>query len=141
MSKELTKPTTGADATKSAMTRTPDPTTAEVGKASVAQGRNTVPPRVDVFENPSEYLVIADVPGVKSDGLHIRFADGELILEASLKTELNLEGPQNGYFRRFSVPDEIDAENISAALKRGVLTLTLPKRAGVTPRRIAVQAA
>ena len=90
-------------------------------------------PKVDVFENADEFLVIADLPGVTRDALDVSWAKGDLTLEA-----------QNGerlYRRAFTMPDGIDASQITADLIQGVLTLKLPKAPEVKPRRIQVRAA
>ena len=90
-----------------------------------------VTPPIDVFENADEYRIVADLPGVKKDDLHVSWAPGELTVEG-----------QNGdrLFRRaFSLPDGVDSEGIVADLANGVLTLTLPKAAEVKPRRIQVR--
>jgi len=45
------------------------------------------------------------------------------------------------YERAFALSAELDADNISAAMKDGVLTVSIPKRAEVRPRKIQVRAA
>lgn len=104
-----------------------------------AQGRNgrgvrfTFVPKVDVFENADEFLVVADLPGVTKDALNVSWAKGELTLEAQDGERL--------YRRAFTMPDGIDASQITADLIQGVLTLKLPKAPEVKPRRIQVRAA
>jgi HSP20 family molecular chaperone IbpA len=45
--------------------------------------RPVVAPAVDIYENEHEYLVLADLPGVPTDGVRIRFENGELSLDAT----------------------------------------------------------
>ena len=109
----------------------------------------TTRPRVDVFENAHEYLVVADVPGVAKDGLDVRFESGELRIEAhrskaptqEAQGSLLAEEYRIGDYRRaFAMPDGIDADKIEAELAHGVLRVHLPKSAAKRPRKIAVRA-
>jgi len=103
-------------------------------KAGNGRGvRYVAVPKVDVFENSDEYLVIADLPGVTKDNLNVSWAKGELTVEARHGDRL--------YRRAFTMPDGIDSAQITADLALGVLTLKLPKAPEVKPRRIQVRAA
>jgi len=95
--------------------------------------RYRVVPKVDVYENEDEYLVIADVPGVSQDHLNVAFARGELTLEGTNGDRV--------YQRAFTVPDGIDGSSIQAELVNGVLSVHLPKAPEVKPRRIPVRSA
>ncbi len=110
-----------------------------------AEPRAVVRPRVDVFENDAEYLVVADLPGVVKDALDIRFEDGELRIRAprGLRDRgqaLALESRFADYERAFAMPDGIDAENIGADLTAGVLRVRMPKVAQRRSRKIDVRA-
>jgi HSP20 family molecular chaperone IbpA len=110
-----------------------------------AEAQSTfIRPRVDVFENEHELLVVADVPGAAKDAIDIRLEGGELRLEAR-----RAAGPQGqalaeeyrsaDYRRAFAMPEGIDAEKIEAVLTNGVLTVHLPKASAKRPRRIDVR--
>jgi len=100
------------------------------------QQRPTVTPAVDVFENKEELLVFADVPGVEKDDVTVNLEKNQL----SLRAKRTVNGQAFDYARTFVVPQGIDAEQISAELKLGVLALRLPKSAALKPRQIAVKA-
>ena len=112
-----------------------------------APQRYVVPP-VDVFENEESITLLADLPGVSRDQLHVR-VDGEtLVLEAIASTV----GPENmelvygeaqspAYRRQFTLSRELDTSRIEAQLRDGVLRLTIPKAEEAKPRRIEVQVA
>lgn len=89
-------------------------------------------PKVDVFENGDEYLVLADLPGVTKEELNVSWSKGELTIEGRHGERL--------FRRAFTVPDGVDSQNITADLATGVLTLKLPKAPEVKPRRIQVRA-
>ncbi len=105
-------------------------------------------PAVDIREDEDRYLLRADLPGVDPKDIEITMENGVLTIRGE-RNEVRDED-RNGFrrverisgrfFRRFTLPDTADAENISANGKNGVLEVTIPKHAKVQPRRIAVQA-
>lgn len=125
----------------------------QTSQTSQAQSKSTskeaeafVRPRVDVYENDAEYLLVADLPGVAKDGATVDFDDGQLTIagkrEAKARTSaLALEYRPASYRCAFAVPEGIDAEKIDAQLAGGVLTVRVPKSAAKRARRIAVRSA
>jgi HSP20 family molecular chaperone IbpA len=114
--------------------------------AESTRGRPVVAPPVDIYENQNEYLVLADLPGVGTEEVQIRFEDGELTIRASRADigpgeVLGSEFAAADFFRRFSIPETVDASKIDAKLQAGVLHLTLPKASRVKPRQISVKSA
>jgi len=112
------------------------------------QDRNApfVVPPVDVFENESGITVLADLPGVSRDRLGVRVDGDSLLIEASA----DAVGPEHmelvygearfpSYRRQFTLSRELDASRIEAALKDGVLRLSIPKLEEAKPRRIDVR--
>ena len=104
-------------------------------------------PDVDIFETETQITVLADMPGVTTQGLMIDLRDNTLTLQG--------DAPQQGgdhehfivseygtgrFYRQFTLSEVIDQSGISASLKNGVLRLDLPKVAKATPRKIEVQA-
>ena len=107
--------------------------------------RPTASPRVDVFENKDELLLIADLAGVAESNLGIHLDEEELTIEGRPdedrgETTLQREFRPFDYRRSFVVPPGIDRNRISAELKEGVLWLHLPKSDALKPRRIEVKA-
>lgn len=104
-------------------------------------------PNVDIREENDELLVLADVPGVKSDSIDVNFEDGNLTIHG--KVPLRQDGGQRylrheysvgDFHRSFQVSEAIDASKISAHYADGVLTLRLPKSEAIKPRKIQVSA-
>jgi HSP20 family molecular chaperone IbpA len=107
--------------------------------------RPWVAPRVDVFENKDELVLVVDLPGVTQDALKIHLEAERLDIEARPEpprpaTALLRETRRFDYRRSFVLPGWVDREKAAAQLKDGVLTLRLPKVAAVKPRRIEVKA-
>lgn len=124
-----------------AMTKQPTKQNGDVatvaGSDDVARSWASAP--VDVFEGPDEYLVLADVPGVKKDDINIQYADGELRLHAQRR--FDEEHWPSELRRTFTVGREVDVEKISAELDQGVLTVHLPKLESAKPRQITIKVA
>jgi HSP20 family protein len=104
-------------------------------------------PAVDIFETEKEIAMLADLPGVKADGLTIDLRDDTLTLTGEVKP---FEGPDEEdilieydigtYYRQFTLSEVIDQNKIDAKLQGGVLRLTLPKVEKAVPRQITVKA-
>jgi HSP20 family protein len=124
------------------------PTTQTNGGASRreetrAQERYITPP-VDIFETKDGLVVVADLPGVEPSALDVRVADGVLTLQARTQhvapgTPVQREYELLHFFRQFELPDQVDADRISAELKHGVLALQLPKKEKAKPKQIEVK--
>jgi HSP20 family protein len=103
-------------------------------------------PNVDILEKADELLVLADMPGAKSDTIDVKFEDGMLEILATVATRhgdddyLLREYGVGDYYRSFQVSEDIDSGKISAEYADGVLTLHLPKAEALKPRKIAVAA-
>lgn len=105
------------------------------------------PIRADVRETDKEYIVEAELPGVKKDDIVIDLHDDVLTLGVDVKEEKNED--KNGYiyrerssgsYRRSFHMDNIKNEDVKASYKDGILTVTLPKNdQGRTKRRIEIE--
>lgn len=91
-------------------------------------------PRVDIYENDQELLLLADMPGVASEQLKLAFEPPELRIETT-------GTDSDAFARTFTVDDRIAVADVSAELKHGILTVRLPKVASQKPRQIPIRAA
>ena len=103
-------------------------------------------PAVDIFETDKEITLVADMPGVKAQDLDIDLHENVLSLdgdvqspEGSDEVDVIREYRTGKYYRQFTLSQVIDQGKIEAAMKDGVLRLTLPKVEAATPRRIEVR--
>ena len=103
-------------------------------------------PRVDIFETVDELVLACDMPGLKPADIDLRFENGELILHGKVKSRqtaatffLNEYGVGD-FYRSFAINGTFDANKIAADYKFGVLTIRLPKREEVKPKRITIKA-
>ena len=103
-------------------------------------------PGVDIRETDQGFVVLADVPGAREQDINIQYNEGTLSIAARVgartptdRTAILREYGVGDFERSFRIGDGVDVENISAALKDGVLTLRLPKAERAKARKISVQ--
>ncbi len=103
-------------------------------------------PAVDVHEEAERYVILADVPGVAPDAIDITLENGILTLRGERRAERDerhagsrrLERVYGSFYRRFTLPDTADADKVEARTHQGVLEISIPKKAQVQPKKIAV---
>ncbi|MCR5496050.1 MAG: Hsp20/alpha crystallin family protein [Treponema sp.] len=115
-------------------------------------------PKVDVKEEKDAYTMDMDLPGKTDKDINIEFNNNVLTISSESKSEkeekkeekaeakeapkyLIKERSYSKFSRSFSLPDDVESENISAKVENGVLHITLPRKAIAAPRRIAITAA
>lgn len=100
------------------------------------QMTGTTAPAVDIVEKDKAYEVKADLPGLDEKNVEVKISDGLLTIRGEKQEEKEekkkdyyLHERRFGAFERsFRVPEAVDAEKIEASFKKGVLTVTLPKK-------------
>jgi len=104
-------------------------------------------PRVNLFDSGSTLLVQADVPGLSEKDLQISINQDVLSITGERKAEVldgysvhRQERTAFHFARSFSLPCPVDPDKTTAAIKDGVLTITLAKAPEAQPRKITVQA-
>ena len=106
-------------------------------------------PAVDIHEEAKQFVVRADLPGVKPAEIEITAEKGVLSLRGSRNFEQQndeghysrVERVSGKFVRTFTLPENVQTDAIRAQFKDGVLELTIPKVAKAEPRKIEVQAA
>ena len=104
-------------------------------------------PAVDIKEEENRFVIQADVPGVDPKDIEITMENGVLTLKGERSSDkeesgegyTRVERVRGTFYRRFSLPDTADADNIEAKGKNGVLEIVLPKHEKVQPRKITVK--
>jgi HSP20 family protein len=104
-------------------------------------------PAVDIKEEENAFVIHADVPGVEPKDIDVHMEHGVLSIRGERKFDSEeekagykrVERVRGSFFRRFTLPDTADAENISARVEKGVLEVRIPKQERVRPRRINVE--
>lgn len=104
-------------------------------------------PAVDIKEEADAYVLYADLPGVDPKDIEVHMENAVLTIKGERTTESKeeqdnysrIERVTGSFYRRFTLPETVDAEKISAKSYNGVLEVRIPKQEKVHPRRITVQ--
>ena len=108
--------------------------------------RNNWLPALDVQEDKDNFVVRAELPGLKREDIEVSLHDGALSISGERKTEVKQEGVavhrQERHYGKFertlTLPTPVAADKITAQYKDGVLTVTLPKIEEAKPKKIDV---
>jgi HSP20 family protein len=101
-------------------------------------------PAVDLCETADAFIVTAELPGISRDQVHIEVHDGRLTIHGRRDARVpceqyhQVERGHGEFARSFALPQTVDAERISADLRDGVLTISVPKSPERGPRRVDV---
>jgi HSP20 family protein len=101
-------------------------------------------PRVDIYEQDDETVLVADMPGVDEKSVDITLEKNVLTIKG-LRRDMEGYGLAyseygvGDYERTFALSDEVDRNKIQASMKDGVLRLVLPKAEEARTRKIAVK--
>lgn len=93
-------------------------------------------PSINTREGEYAYHIDVDLPGVKKEDISVKVENNVLTLKGERKSKeeikeknyYKMESSFGSFTRSFTLPDNIDAENIHAENKDGVLEITLPKK-------------
>jgi len=98
---------------------------------------DVVVPNIDVRETETELIVEAELPGMDEKDVGVTLNNGVLTLKGEKKAEREekkdnyhvTERTYGSFQRSFQIADTIDVDKVKAAFEKGVLKVTLPKRA------------
>jgi HSP20 family protein len=104
-------------------------------------------PAVDIKEEPTRFVLFADIPGVHPKDIEISMENGILTIKGERtesRTEesegyTRVERSKGSFYRRFALPDTADADNITAEGKHGVLRIIIPKKDKAAAKKIKVE--
>ena len=103
-------------------------------------------PALNVSEEGDTLKVEVEIPGVRLEDVDVAFDKGELTIKGEKKVEIQesatvhrRERLAGSFIRTMTVPWEIKADQVSAELKDGILTVALPKAEAAKPRKVAVK--
>ena len=103
---------------------------------------------VDVYEAADEIVVLAELPGVRAEGVAVRIEGGHLSIRAARESRvpegvrvLQRETVSGEFSRTFGLGVPVDADKVSARYENGILTIRLPKAEEARSRKIEVEVA
>jgi HSP20 family protein len=102
-------------------------------------------PPVDLYETPAAFVLTAELPGLARDAIEIHAEESRVVIRGEraggpvpCEQFHRVERGHGRFQRAFMLPEPIDVDGVSADLKDGLLTLTIPKAGGRGSRRVDV---
>jgi len=115
--------------------------------SNIVEGGKSMLPAVDVVEHDNEYVVRANLPGVRREDIDVSIQDNVLTINAESKSEteekkagrvIRQERHYGKFVRSMSLGAQVDESRVKASYNNGVLELILPKAEEVKPKKISV---
>ena len=113
-----------------------------------SQSRQAVwAPRTDLVETEDGYRLHLDVPGLSKEDLNINYKDNQLTVSGERTSDrtdedeeyVRVERSFGQFYRAFTLPRTVNAEDITASYENGVLTIRVPKTEKEQSRQIEIQ--
>jgi len=103
-------------------------------------------PPVDIEEDQEKLALTAELPGFKENDIDIQVEGGVLTIRGERKFEDKQDGKNfhrversyGQFVRSFTLPNNVDRDNVKATFKDGLLSIELPKREEAKPRQIKI---
>jgi HSP20 family protein len=109
-------------------------------------GLTSLAPAADVIENKDNFLVTAELPGIRKEDIKVSIQDNVLTISGEKKRESETKGRTwhrverefGSFIRSFELPTTVHPDKIKADFKDGVLNVEIPKVEEAKPKEIAV---
>ncbi len=106
-------------------------------------------PRVDVFEEGNNIVFECEAPGINKEDIDVSIENNRLTISGERREEKTIEEDERNYYRSerlfgsfqrtFTLPEGVDAEQVNAHFKNGVLRVELPKAAEAKKKSIEIR--
>lgn len=104
-------------------------------------------PAVDIKEEADKFILAVDIPGVNPKEVEISMENNVLTIKGLREETINedkkgyhrIERMKGSFYRRFTLPDTADAEQVSAKSRHGVLEVIIGKKKAVQARKITIE--
>src|SRR5678815_1595274 len=105
-------------------------------------------PPVDIAEDQDHIALTAELPGFREDQVKIQMEGGVLTIRGERKFEdekngrsfHRVERSYGQFVRSFTLPNNVDRDNVKATFTNGLLEIAIPKREEAKPRQIQISA-
>jgi HSP20 family protein len=105
----------------------------------------SIAPAVDIYETGEEFVLIASLPGVFKENVHLKLEENLLSIFGKVNYNESLEKKYilneslfANYYRNFKLSEGVDVSKISAKYENGLLTINLPKHDKIKPKTISL---
>ncbi|MDH4054387.1 MAG: Hsp20/alpha crystallin family protein [Gammaproteobacteria bacterium] len=120
----------------------------DLGRAAAEDSARAWSPAVDILEEKDSFLLRADLPGVNPTDIDISMDGGVLTVSGVRLAEergedtavQRVERSTGKFSRRFTLPETVDADGITAKHSNGILEVIIPKQPEMKARKVTVEA-
>ena len=98
-------------------------------------------PDVDVTENKDSYVLDMDLPGRTENDVSLELNEGVLTISSEKNETKQIEDKSDKHDKHEEKEEDIDVDGVTAGFKNGVLTVRIPRKAEVAPRKIQINIA
>jgi len=106
-------------------------------------------PSVDIRETEKAYVMEVDLPGYSEKDVEISLKDRLMTISSSKKEEKEDKGAEyiikerssRHFMRRFTLPEDINSDEVSAKFENGVLVVNIPRKPDTQPKQIEIKTA
>ena len=107
---------------------------------------STWTPSVDIYENENELVLSAEAPGIEDKDIEIKIENNTLSIQGERKIEKEtkeenyhrIERSYGSFYRSFTLPPNVNQDNIKAEYDNGVLRISMPKKPELKPKKVKV---
>ena len=107
---------------------------------------STWTPSVDIYENENELVLSAEAPGIEDKDIEIKIENNTLSIQGERKIEKEtkeenyhrIERSYGSFYRSFTLPTNVNQDNIKAEYDNGVLRISMPKKPELQPKKVKV---
>ncbi len=118
-----------------------------IAPAKEESGGSVWAPAVDVCEDENSFFIAAELPGIDRESIDLEVENNVLSIKGERKLEKKEEGESyhfversyGSFYRRFSLPKNVDTEGIGAEYKDGVLKISIPKKDEIKPKKVEIR--
>lgn len=111
--------------------------------------KDSFAPACNIEEHEDKYMIVAEMPGVDPDDIEIELDDYSISIKGKREEKLEtkdeskqmhmVEHSYGSYYRSFTLPENIDSNDITADYKNGILTIDIPKTSESNKRKISIK--
>jgi HSP20 family protein len=119
----------------------------QIGQLIGADAPGWTPP-VDLYETAEDFVLTAELPGLARDQIEIHAEESRVVIRGARSAAPRAEVPceqfhrvergHGRFSRAFGLPEPVEVDRVSADLKDGILTVTLPKARERAKRRVSI---
>jgi len=113
--------------------------------SGLLEKQNYVKPYVNIYETDSDFVLVANMPGVSRSDLKVKVEKDSLIMFGKIDYDKLINNHYilneleiGNYYRMFNISDSVNQEKIEAKYDNGQLIVNLPKNEKIKPRKIDI---